>query len=158
MITPKRQNASVCKPQITSLIDVMTILLVFLMVNFSVDGSLVTPSADLELPESSSRENPEPVTVLELTATAVLVQGETIVRYTDFPGNDSLSIPSLAVWLRAHRSPDKPASPGKQASPGRRSIMLQADRRIPFAVIKRVMYTCSKTGFDDFTILVRQEG
>jgi hypothetical protein len=38
------------RPQLTSLIDVMTILLVFLIKSFSVDGNLITPSDDLILP------------------------------------------------------------------------------------------------------------
>ena len=138
-------SSTVCKPQLTSLIDVMTILLVFLMKSFSVEGNLITPSTDLTLPESASREVPVPVTTLEITADALTAQGEHIASLGSFSNDDSLLLQPLAHWLSAHNN-------------GTREIMLQADRRIPFSVIKRVLFTCSKSGFDDFTILVQQEG
>ena len=142
----QRNDTTVCKPQLTSLIDVMTILLVFLMVHFSVDGNLITPSADLELPASSAEATPETVTTLEITSTAVLSNGEPIVAISSFINGDSLTIPQITDWLERHTS----IRSGE--------IMLQADRRTPFSIMKRVMYTCSRAGYDDFTILVRQEG
>ena len=142
----KTPPSAVCRPQLTSLIDVMTILLVFLMKSFSIEGNLITPAEDLTLPESTSREVPVPVTTLEITADALSSDGERITGIDSFTDDDSLTIEPLAHWL------------GSRKSSASREIMLQADRRIPFSVIKRVMYTCSKTGFDDFTILVQQEG
>ena len=141
-----KRPVSVCKPQLTSLIDVMTILLVFLMKSFSVEGNLITPSNDLTLPVSTSREAPVPVTTLEITADGLAAQGELIARLGSYTDEDPLEIPPLAQWLTARKDG------------AGREIMLQADRKIPFSVIKRVMYTCSKTGFEDFTILVQQEG
>jgi biopolymer transport protein ExbD len=141
-----RGDTGICKPQLTSLIDVMTILLVFLMKSFSVEGNLITPSPDLELPLSTSRNAPEPVTTLEITSSIVTSDGETVADVAAFVKSDSLLIPPLSDWLRLRHT---------QAT---REIMLQADRHIPFNVLKRVMYTCSKEGFDDFTILVQQEG
>ena len=136
---------SVFKPQITSLIDVMTILLVFLMKSFSVEGNLITPSSDLTLPFSTAGETPEPVTSLEITTDALIAQGERITSLAAGTENDSLELPPLSEWLARRKG-------------GSREIMLQADRRIPFSVIKRVLFTCSKSGFDDFTILVQQKG
>ena len=141
-----KQVNSICKPQLTSLIDVMTILLVFLMKSFSVEGNLITPSRDLSLPLSTAKEVPEPVTTLEITAGAILSDGLTIASTRNAGNDDSLAIPLLSEWLKLRNSGN------------RKEIMLQSDRHIPFAVIKRVMYTCSKAGFDDFTILVQQEG
>lgn len=139
-------SGMVCKPQLTSLIDVMTILLVFLMKSFSVEGNLITPATDLRLPESTSREPPTPVTTLEITAGFLSSQGEPIVKLPQFDNDDSMVIAPLADWLTIRKGGNN------------REIMLQADRHIPFSVIKRVMFTCSKSGFDDFTILVQQEG
>ena len=67
----EKENGSF-RPQLTSLIDVMTILLVFLIKSFSVEGNLITPSADLVLPVSESKQVPTPVTTIELTKDAIL--------------------------------------------------------------------------------------
>lgn len=55
------------RPQLTSLVDVMTILLVFLIKSFSSEGSLVTPAADLVLPVSTSEETPRVRSSIEIT-------------------------------------------------------------------------------------------
>jgi len=142
----KKSHDGVIRPQITSLIDVMTILLVFLMKSFSVEGNIITPANDLTLPVSCSKETPGLVTTLEITQTAVMAEGEIIIRHDAYRENDSLFIPQLAEWLSHHGT-----ARGKE-------IMLQADRTLPFELLKRIMFTCSKAGRDDFTILVQQEG
>ena len=123
----------------------MTILLVFLMKSFSVEGNLITPSQDLVLPASTSRETPEPVTTLEITGETLQSEGERIATLGSFTDEDSMLLAPLSQWL-------------SRRTTASREIMLQADRRIPFSVIKRVLFTCSRSGFDDFTILVQQEG
>lgn len=139
-------HSPVCKPQLTSLIDVMTILLVFLMKSFSVEGNLITPSDDLQLPLSTSREAPVPVPTLEISATSIISDGEVILPIPAISEDDSLELQPLTKWLIPRKSN------------AMKEIMLQADQHIPFTIIKRVMFTCSKAGFDDFTILVQQEG
>ena len=146
LIHSNDDNSMVCKPQLTSLIDVMTILLVFLMKSFSVEGNLITPSEDLQLPLSTSREIPVPVPTIEISLSAIMSEGELICATTLISEDDSLVLKPLSEWL----------SPRKQTN--MKKIMLQADQHIPFTVIKRVMFTCSKEGFDNFTILVQQEG
>jgi len=146
LIHTSDDSSAVCKPQLTSLIDVMTILLVFLMKSFSVEGNLITPSEDLQLPVSTSHEVPVPVPTLEISASAIISEGEKILSTADISEDDSLELQPLSEWL----------SPRRQEN--MKEIMLQADQHIPFTVIKRVMFTCSKAGFDDFTILVQQEG
>ncbi len=37
------------------------------------------------------------------------------------------------------------------------NLMIQADQETEFNIIKRVMYTCSKAGVADFTVLVYRE-
>jgi biopolymer transport protein ExbD len=36
-------------------------------------------------------------------------------------------------------------------------VMIKADREIEFSILKRVMYSCNKAGFIDFTILAIQK-
>ncbi len=89
------------RPQLTSLIDVMTILLVFLIKSFSVEGNLVTPAPDLELPVSSSVETPKPLPSIEITRSAVMSEGEVIAPISEFAVSDSLLVPPLYEWSEA---------------------------------------------------------
>ncbi len=137
------------RPQLTSLVDVMTILLVFLIKSFSDDGNIITPSEDLVLPVSSSEKRPNSPGSIEITRTAIISEGHTIVTIDKLTKSDSLLISPLYNWMRVVRSRN-------QSSTGS-SLLIQCDRDIEFLVVKKVMYSCSKAGFTDFSVLVIQE-
>lgn len=138
------------RPQLTSLIDVMTILLVFLIKSFSVEGHLITPSPDLELPVSTSEKEPKSMLSIEITKNEVLSDGEHITDLDEFKDNDSLIIPLLFDWMLLQKSKIADTLRSKE-------VLIQSDREIEFNIVKRVMYTCSRAGFVDFSVLVLQE-
>lgn len=136
------------KPPLTSLVDVMTILLVFLLHTFSVDGQLVTPSTDLELPLSTSRQRATPALSVELTSGGILVDGRHLGGTAAGAGADSLLVGPLYEELQRIT-----AATGTGGQPQPISIM--CDRRLGFHVLKRVVHTCSIAGYGDFSLLVR---
>ena len=138
------------RPQLTSLVDVMTILLVFLIKSFSVEGNLVTPSKDMHLPVSTSEKPPRPRCTVEITRTAVLADGQVLATLKSIARSDSLLVPTLFSWMKLQRAKctDSLKPP---------EVMIQCDREVEFAYVKKVMYTCSKAGFIDFSVLVLQE-
>ncbi len=137
------------RPQLTSLIDVMTILLVFLIKSFSVEGNLITPSDDLVLPLSQSEKSPSLKPSVEITKEVLIADGVVLDSINAITSSDSMLIPALARWVRV--------TAGKTSTNEPREVMIQADRDLSFDVVKRVMYTCSKSGFTDFSILVMRE-
>ena len=139
-------NSGSFRPQLTSLIDVMTILLVFLIQNFSVEGNLVTPSTDLTLPKSSVETQPEMLISVQISTIDVMVDGEKIVPVDQFVSSEEYLIPTLFDRMKIEH--DRVKIP---------KLMLEADRELPFNVIKRVAFTCNKAGFTDFSVLVYQK-
>jgi biopolymer transport protein ExbD len=136
------------RPQLTSLVDVMAIILVFLIKTFSTEGNIITPSPDLELPVSTSVKKPEPRWGIEISKNLVLSDGATIASTSAYAKGDSLLIPELLTWLEKKRS--MRADTTSQA-------LIQCDKEVPYAIVKKVMYTCSKARFTDFSVLVIQE-
>ncbi len=134
------------RPQLTSLIDVMTILLVFLIQNFSVEGNLITPSDDLTLPISSVDVRPEMLVSVQISNSAVMLDGEVIIQNSLFVDTEEYMIPSLLERMKIEFERVKQPK-----------LMLEVDRELDFNVVKRVAFTCSKAGFSDFSILVYQE-
>jgi biopolymer transport protein ExbD len=143
-------RSDTCKPQLTSLIDVMTILLVFLIKSFSVEGNLVTPATDLQLPTSTAREQPQPTKTIAITQSDVIGDGQVLASISSFADADSMLISPVLNWLGGT------AESGDEAPP--REIIIQSDRELEFHIVKKVMYTCSKAGYADFTVLVLREG
>jgi biopolymer transport protein ExbD len=136
------------RPQLTSLVDVMAIILVFLIKTFSTEGNIITPSSDLELPVSTSTKPPQPRWSIEIARDLVMSEGTTIASVKQFAKRDSLLIPELFKWLDDKR---------KLRADTSSRLLLQCDREIPYSIVKKVMYTCSKASFTDFSILVLQE-
>jgi biopolymer transport protein ExbD len=128
---------------LTSLVDMMTILLVFLLCSFSVDGQIVTPSADLELPPSSSEVPARPAVNVEVTTAGVNYDGRQVATLADLTGDD-LRIDALHAALTA--SGEAPVA-----------ISIHCDRRLDFRVLKCVLRTCHEAGCDDLSLLVLQE-
>lgn len=152
MITVSKRNpgngdrSSTFKPQLTSLVDVMTILLVFLIKSFSAEGNLITPSGDLKLPDSQSQECVRLINSIKITRGNLCTDEKVITEIETIEHSDSMMIPELYSVL----STDKKYS-------GKNELMIESDRDTPFEIIKKVMYTCSQAGKTDFTILVLRE-
>ncbi|MCX7726492.1 MAG: biopolymer transporter ExbD [Chitinispirillaceae bacterium] len=138
------------QPQLTSLIDVMTILLVFLIKSFSTEGNIVTPAEDLILPISTSQNSPKVRCSVVITKKSLLVEGMELVPITTIVKSDSMMIPSLYKWIKVEKNKCTDSS-------GITELMIQCDREIEFAIVKKVMFTCSKAGFTNYTVLVMQE-
>jgi biopolymer transport protein ExbD len=130
-------------PQMTSLIDVMTILLVFLIQNFSAEGNLITTQTDIELPHSEIKTTPLPAYTVQITENEVRVQGVAVVKNEKFANSGDLIIPELFEKL-SKNEPDK-------------RIIIEADKNLPFNIVKRVCFSCSMAGFEDFEILVDRD-
>lgn len=142
-------NDDTVRPQLTSLVDVMTILLVFLIKSFSSEGSLVTPATDLVLPVSTSEETPRVRSSIEITKKAVICEGRVLAGTDSLLSGDSLLVPRVYEWMKVMRQRSSDSSGSE--------LVIQCDREIQFAAVKKIMYTCSKAGFTDFLVLVVRE-
>lgn len=144
-------SRGITKPQMTSLVDMLTILLVFLLKSFSVEGNLVAAAEDLQLPESSSEVRPVPTVNVEITTTSVNIDGNLVVPLGEVLASDSLCIAELETGLN-----DIARATGRTDGPN--EVTIHCDKRLGFEVIKKVMFTCAQAGFSDFSLLVLKEG
>ncbi len=103
-LTKNRQKKNESfKPQLTSLIDVMTILLIYLLKSFSAEGEIVTVSKDLMFPESSAQKKPELTVVLTVNNQYILAEGQKVVSVDMVSASDDLVIKKLNEWLENRR-------------------------------------------------------
>lgn len=144
-------EADAIRPQLTSLIDVMTILLVFLLKNFTVEGNLITQPKDVDLPLSTIKEQALPEFSIQLTDDSLQIEGKTLLSIASFENSDSMMIVPLYEAI-------KDTAVILKEMTKKTEISIQADEDTPFNVVKRVMFTCNQAGFEDFSILVQREG
>jgi biopolymer transport protein ExbD len=142
------------RPQLTSLIDVMTILLIYLLKSFSAEGQIITVSKDLMLPESSSEKRPEATAVITVNNTYILAEGEKLVTVISVLESKNLVIDELAHWLSQRRTVTERISQYSTKTKFEGKVTIQGDKKIRFRLLKKIMYTCGQQGYNNFSLAV----
>ncbi len=146
------------KPQLTSLVDVMTILLIYLLKSFSSEGEIVTVQKDLQLPESSAQKRPELNVNIIVNTRYIMVENRKIADVEQVMSSDDLVIPELNDWLRARREATELISQYSNTTTFKGDVTIQGDKRIRFCLLKKIMYTCGQQGYNNFSLAVRKRG
>lgn len=146
------------KPQLTSLVDVMTILLIYLLQSFSTEGDIVTVHKDLILPESSATKQPELKVTLMVNNKYILAEDAQVATVEEVLSNDDLVIPNLSGWLEKRRMATEKIEKYSTTTKFSGDITIQGDKRIRFRLLKKIMYTCGQQGYNNFSLAVRRRG
>ena len=93
-----RNRAKAVKMNLTSLMDVFTILVFFLLVNSATTEVLETPK-QITLPASVVEEKPRETVVVFISPSQVTVQGESVASIDEILGAGTQDIPSIAQRL-----------------------------------------------------------
>lgn len=149
-----RKPPESAKPQMTSLVDVLTVLVFFLLKNFSTEGDIVTPAPGLTLPSSTSRERPEKTLVIAISQEHVLAEGQPIAAVSDEEKRAGYRIPALSEWLEKRRKSTESISKVDSTVGFTGKLSIQGDRSIPFAILQKVLVTCGEKGYSDFALTV----
>jgi biopolymer transport protein ExbD len=149
-----RNRVTVPKMNLTSLMDVFTILVFFLLVNSATTEVLETPK-QIVLPASFVEQKPRETVVIFISATDVTVQGESVIRTPEI-----LALPTHRIGPIATRLNELSASViglSTQTVAQSQEVTILSDRTVPFSVIKRVMSTCTGEGYAQISLAVLQK-
>jgi len=146
---------------ITAMMDMMTILMVFLLKQFAVtSGAITASSTDITLPKSLSSDPPAQYLVVTITRKAVLVEGESVVTLqngkipnTAKTSSDSYVVTELEKFLNTAGGlwEAKSKDAGK---PYERQMLLVADKDTPYLVVASVVATAGAAKFFKFQMVV----
>jgi biopolymer transport protein ExbD len=149
------------------MMDMMTILLVFLIQSFAQSGAAsVVQSAELEIPKSISKEDVEPALSLTISASEIVVEGKQALSLRNGqvdPGqkqggsNGFLVTPLLSV-LQQHRDRLKLIAQSRASKPFRGEVQIIADRRTPYRTLVEVLYTMGQSEFKAMRFVVLKQG
>lgn len=157
----RRNQSSTFGLQITSMIDMFTIILVFLLKSYSSSAVDATPSQNLRLPSSTSVEKPVEALKMMVSQTGIFVDDKLIVTLENgVPAKSSISlkdekfIQPLFDSLTAEAQKTKSISKQNDSVAFDGRIIFQADQKLSYQVIRKVMYTASLAGYSDFKFAV----
>jgi biopolymer transport protein ExbD len=139
---------------LTSLMDVFTILVFFLLVNSATTEVLETPK-QIKLPDSVVEEKPRETVVIFVSPEEVTIQGDAVVRVADILATRGQNIEPIGEKL-AELS-DNIIGLKTRAVAESLEVTILADRSVPFHVIKKVMSTCTNRGYGRISLAVLQK-
>jgi len=147
--------------QITSMMDMFTIILVFLLKSFSADGSILTNADNLVLPNSDSKKKPAEISLqLAITSDMILIDNIPVV-----PTDDVRKIPQteadpvilhIESKLKACLALEEELVKMGSLSEVKRKIIIQVDKNADFDVVFKVMNTCGKAGYTNMNFAVME--
>ena len=149
-----RNKNVIPRMNLTSLMDVFTILVFFLLVNSATTEVLETPK-QITLPASIVEDKPRETVVIFISPSEITVQGTSVVTVDEVLSSSDPSIPPIGERL-AELSKSV-IGVTTQAVAQSQEVTILADRTVPFSVIKRVMSTCTREGYLRISLAVLQK-
>ena len=146
---------------LVALMDVFTILVFFFLVH-STDSVPNVYSTLVKLPESSASQQPRNTPVITITRDSILLGSEPVVAVELAMQGSRSSIQPLHTALQTLLMRDAAAreTEGVEqrvvAEGAERELTIVGDRSIPFALLNRVMHTCTQAGYGSISLSVRQ--
>lgn len=126
---------------LTSLMDIFTILLIFLLVNNN-NAAKLPDDQDIQLPESTAQELPNDVLIIQVSPSSVVIDGRKIADTQAVRAQEERTVEALVEELKFRASRALALDSEEE-----REVMIQADRDVPYAVIKKLMRSCMETPY-----------
>ncbi len=149
-----RNRVKIGKMNLTSLMDVFTILVFFLLVNSGSVEVMEAPKT-VVLPESKVQSKPRETVVSFISPDEVLVQGESVISVQQILESESMTItPVTDRLLEVGQSVLGVTTAAVAES---QEVTILADKTVPFDVIRKVMSTCTEGGYENVSLAVVQK-
>lgn len=147
-----RKSANADLP-LVSMIDMFSILVIYLLMNFSATGEIFFIQKNLTLPEAKHAHQIESAPLITVTAAGITLETENVGDNPTEMTESDQNLPRLSAALRQLKQLDEATKPGQ---PFKGQINIQADESTPIVYIKRVMKTCILEGWVGINFAVRE--
>ncbi len=162
----RRVNLPEAGVNITSLMDVLTTLLFFLITSFNVNSVTVDTPDKIQLPESVVKAQGEEAITVSLSKNGIWFGGQMVAKVSSFSfspkdiADDKRTLIPLQNFLTKELKKKyaffKDVGDLSKLPPNR--IIIQADKEMPFSLVKLMLHTSAATGYADYQFIVVNEG
>lgn len=149
-----RNKRKVSGLHLTPLMDVFTILVFFLLFHSAGGYTLDTPK-QIELPDSMVEAKPRETVVIMVSSETVLIQGKPVVSTSELLDDRIGRVPEVTEELEQLDRNIIGISTKTVAES--KEITILADKAIPFKILKKIMSTCTASGYGRISLAVIQK-
>lgn len=138
---------------LTSMMDMFTIILVFLLKTYSTQGQLIQPSEYLTLPKSTIDSPPETALDLIVSKEIVMVNHKPVVPLIEVVEQKGYIIPALQKELLRHAKEAKRMKE-EYGVPFSAKVTIQGDKNLAYKELVKVMATCGASEYPNMRLVV----
>lgn len=159
-------RSAVATLSLTAMVDMFTVLVVFLLMNYQSTGEVIPMKDNVDLPSASSTNELEPANVVVVGPDGVELNGEKVEEFEDVLASRDWILPNLKLAVEKQIEEDKREEEEKRSSflsgvqknvrdtqdpdaPEKfevRKITIQADKKTDILSLKKVMFTLTEAG------------
>ena len=152
------------KLNLVSLMDIFTILVFFLMVNTG-DVEILQPDERIVLPKSFAQIRPDTAPVVKVNGDAIYFKEVLVANLNKLKNGASANArdKELINGLYASLVTEKNTLDklivdfAEEGEPPKHAISVMGDASVPYALLKKVLYTCAQAGFRDVSLAVEYQ-
>jgi len=174
--TSKRNVVAVL--QLTAMVDMFTVLCVFLLQNYATTNQILPMPEAVELPDAAAVKELKPSNVVVLSKDGVIINNANVASFEEVKQNQDWLIKGLQTKVeeliqkgeenkktignqirQAVTEVKKDGEPPEPEVDDFRKMTIQADKTIDFLSVKKIMYTVTEAGIYEinFAVIKRPE-
>jgi biopolymer transport protein ExbD len=153
----RRNRNGIASLSLISLMDIFTILLLFLLVHIAGEEAALPSSEGLKLPTSTAEKAPKATVALLVTEKEIYVDGKRVMSAAEAiaqPGNILGPLKQELTRL-ADRTRVMAQKTSSVTFTG--NITIMGDKKIPFQLLKKLMATCAQAEYPHIALAVIQK-
>jgi biopolymer transport protein ExbD len=148
--------------QITSMADIFTIILVFLLKSFAMSPVNISPPSGMMLAEAQAGTLSKDSLKVEITQNGVQIESKPVAVLKNFKFTPeeilaNLSSQSLNRALEKERKRQELISQANIDVKMDSKILIIADKKVPYITVKSVLASAALNGFTDYKLVVVQK-
>ncbi len=164
-------RSAVAVLSLTAMVDMFTVLVVFLLMNYQSTGEVIPMKENVDLPQASSVDELEPANVVVIDPGGIELNGKKFETFAEVKASQNWILPKLKKAIEKQIIKDNKEKKGSVAAkiqdavknakaPGStkayivRKVTIQADKRTDILSLKKVMYTITKAGGEEINFAV----
>ncbi len=150
LIETRRSHKNKFTLNLAPMVDMFSVLVIFLLMNFSSSGDAFFVSQNLTLPKATQGKPMVSLPLIAVVGNKVIFNVETEEK-TKFEEINDEKVPRLRAWLQKYKTFKKQMSPDAKFEG---KINLQADVNTPVEEIKKVMRVLMNEGWTGINFVV----
>ena len=138
---------------VTPMVDMLTMLVIFLLLTFSASGEILTISKDITLPKAFNAAELERAPIVAISKAKIAFEGQFVMDATDITNEKfaEFVLPPLKERLERNRDQWRLTHPDKTFDG---QVIIQSDNSINFVVIKMIMMTAAQAEYTNMNFAV----